>query len=499
MNKLKAIIILSTALLWSSLSSGQSIIDTSILFSQSNYGGSARVLGIGGSQVSLGGDVSSIVSNPAGLGMFNRSVISFSTGLNFITTRSGYHDTTTPDQKANVNIPNMSLVLYKELDSRYTEFKSTSFGVSYNRTNDFHQEYTYQGRGGNSMLDFFLDRAQGVSIQDFEDGNSEYFNDLDGLAARTFLIFPTSDEDPDNGFDDEYISDILGSPLQTEVVSIKGSQSQVSFSYGANYDDKLFLGGGVGLTSIDYSSTKTYEERDFEYNDPDDPDYINPLNSYTLEENLNISGGGINATLGLIFRPADFMQIGGSLTTPTYYSIDDEYDARLNVDYIDFNDEDAETDILVSNYSLITPLRVSGGATFFIGKYGFVSADIEMLNYGKNNIKSDDFFTLEDNQDISAKYGKSYNLKFGSEYRYDMFRFRAGYGHYAKPQIGEGSSRNVFSGGFGVRVKKYFLDLAVVNTQFSEAYSPYPLGSDTPVADINNSNTKGVITFGVNF
>ena len=475
----------------------QDIVDTSILFSQSNYGGSARIQGIGGAQVSLGGDFSSIVSNPAGLGMFNRSAFAFSTGLNFINTRSEYFGTT-PDQKANLNIPNFGLVLHKEFSSKYTKFKSGSFGVSYSRTNDFHQQSTYQGRSESSLLDFFLQNAEGVLIDDFLDENTSDYSSLEGLAARTFLIFPTSDLDA-TGFDDEYTSDVLGNPLQTETISIKGAQAQVSFSYGVNYDDILFLGGGIGLTSINYNSSKSYSETDFIYNDPDDPDYVNPLNQFTLDENLSITGGGINATLGIMFRPADFLQVGGSFTTPTYYDIEDEYDANLSANYSAFEDESASSNIIISNYTLTTPLKLSGGATVFIGKHGFISADVEMLNHGKNNLKSDDYITLEDNQFISASYNKSYNVKIGSEFRYDIFRFRGGYAFYDDPSILKSNNKQMITGGVGVHVKKYFLDLAVVNTTYNADYSPYQTNNATPTVRIRNNNTKILFTFGVNF
>jgi hypothetical protein len=393
----------------------------------------------------------------------------------------------------------MSIVLHKELNSKYSNFKNSSFGVSYSRINDFHQQATYQGRSQSSMLDFFLDNAQGVFIEDFEVSNSFDYSSLEGLAARTALIFPTSDIDTIGGFDDEYVSDILGIPLQTETLSTKGSQYQLSFSYGVNYDDILFIGAGIGLTSVNYSSTKTYSENDFIYDNPDDPDYVNPLNEYNLEENLSITGGGINATLGIMFRPVDFIQFGGSLTTPTYYNLDDEYDAQINVDYNNFDDESAETEIIISNYSLTTPLKLSGGVTVFIGKHGFITTDVEMLNYGKNNIKSDDYITLSDNQHITASYNKSFNVKVGGEFRYDIFRFRGGYGHYDDPNSIKTNSRQLITGGVGIRVKKYFLDLSIVNTLYKSAYNPYQLENISPTAFIKNNNIKAVVSLGVNF
>ena len=47
-------------------------------FSHLFNGGSARIKGIGGATTSLGGDVSSISINPAGVGFFNKKVFSIS-------------------------------------------------------------------------------------------------------------------------------------------------------------------------------------------------------------------------------------------------------------------------------------------------------------------------------------------------------------------------------------------------------------------------------------
>ena len=47
-------------------------------FSHFFNGGSARIKGIGGATTSLGGDVSSISINPAGVGFFNKKVFSIS-------------------------------------------------------------------------------------------------------------------------------------------------------------------------------------------------------------------------------------------------------------------------------------------------------------------------------------------------------------------------------------------------------------------------------------
>ena len=66
--------------------------EDALRFGRSDYslGSTARMQAIGGAQISLGGDISSAVSNPAGLGFFNKSVFTVSPSLNFATSNTDY-------------------------------------------------------------------------------------------------------------------------------------------------------------------------------------------------------------------------------------------------------------------------------------------------------------------------------------------------------------------------------------------------------------------------
>ncbi|MEQ8560818.1 MAG: hypothetical protein RID18_04855, partial [Cytophagales bacterium] len=52
-------------------------------FSSTDRGGTARLQGLAGSGVALGGDLSSVIINPAGLGFYNRSVLSITPQISF--------------------------------------------------------------------------------------------------------------------------------------------------------------------------------------------------------------------------------------------------------------------------------------------------------------------------------------------------------------------------------------------------------------------------------
>lgn len=66
-------------------------------FSQPALNGNARYLSIGGAQGSLGGDLGSLSGNPAGVGMFRKSDISFSLQYNNNSAEGSYLNS--PSQK----------------------------------------------------------------------------------------------------------------------------------------------------------------------------------------------------------------------------------------------------------------------------------------------------------------------------------------------------------------------------------------------------------------
>ena len=114
-------------------------------FSHTFQGGSARVLGIGGASVSLGGDVSSISQNPAGLGFVNRKLISLGYGILGNKSSSSYFGQMMSVENNANDIENISLVLPIKKKDNYLssgivkcpDCAKLNFGISYSRLKDF--------------------------------------------------------------------------------------------------------------------------------------------------------------------------------------------------------------------------------------------------------------------------------------------------------------------------------------------------------------------------
>jgi hypothetical protein len=484
----------------------QTYAESALQFSRSTPTGSARVQGIGGSQIALGGDYSSALSNPAGLGMYNKSEITIGTNLSFLRTNASYLGNNDEEVKPSLNIPGFSVVLHLPKEGS-TSYIGSTIGISYTRTNDFNQSTFYHGTNDNtSIIDSFLDIADSYyndgydnPDQIFGEGGPEY-NTPTGLAYYNFLIGPEDLLDPPgNSYD--YFTDVASIPRQQEDIQTKGSSSQWSFSYGGNYKDKLFFGAGVGVTSLHYKSSKVYTESF------SDDLYLNNL---SLEENLNISGNGINATIGVTGRPLNFLQIGAAFTTPTLYSLSEKYDAYMSTSWKDFdyygdgseilNNEDALTDVVTSSYTLTTPAKLSAGIAL-ISKFGFITGDVDFTNQATARYSSeDDGLSLSsDNSEIKSTYKSALNYRVGAEYRYEIFRVRAGFGvqgNNYKNEFDVDNTITTISGGAGVRLKHWFIDFALVNSRGKNLYSPY---YGAPIVDIKNSLTKGIVTAGFTF
>ncbi|WP_246581573.1 OmpP1/FadL family transporter [Echinicola shivajiensis] len=466
--------------------------DDALRYSYFNATGSARIMGLGGSQFALGGDISNISGNPAGLGFFRKSEFSLTPSYENWQSNSSFIDQKQSDNTGNFALPNVSIVLSTVKDPLNRDnWRGHSFGISINRISNFNNSYGYFSniQGLNSLLDYYVD--------DYNEFGAPPVGDPAGLPLDVGIIgqngnnFYRSDYtyEPDDFVDPIY-------PFQDEFIENEGSLSQITFAYGTNYKNKLFLGGSIGVTSFNFSSFKTYNEEFIDGND-------NTSLYYSLRENLQHNGTGINLNAGLIYKPIDQINLGVSFSSPTWYRYDENFDADINAEFFDLegnpeNQEFAQSDIYYSVINLRTPTKLSAGAAFFINKNGFITADIDYLNYGSMHLSSPDYRLDGANDEIDNSAGNVLNYRVGAEYRIKILRLRAGTALYGDPYKNTEFDRTKaqYTGGIGVKLAKMYVDFAFVHSQFDTYYSPYP-GAD--ILSIDNKSNKGMLTLGFNF
>ncbi|MGI4872044.1 MAG: OmpP1/FadL family transporter [Janthinobacterium lividum] len=516
-------------------------VDDALLFSRTGPSGTARSLGVGGAATALGGDFSSLSINPAGLGLFTKSEFTFSPGIGIGNSTSrvqlnGASTGSSPlDQSANsFHIASVGLVFASRRadNDQSSDWRGGAFSLGFTRQADFNQAFRYQNQtdDGHSFFQFlrepggysspastgYQSALSGIRKQE-STGN---YVDLDGLAYGAYLtgINPVTTTNPYAQINRVARTDANNNLVpvqQNEVLKTKGSLSQFDLGYGGNYRDRLYLGGAVGIVSLNRTRTSTFGEttegeEDFHYDDY-----------------LKTTGTGINARVGLIFRAADALRLGASIQTPTYISLHDEYSTTLvvNPGYVPSGaDNVLTTQPGLLDYSIVTPFRANGGIAALVSKYGFFTADVEYVGYSQARfgLNNDDGTLAKANGLAKSFYKNTINVRTGLEVRLDAFRLRAGAAVYGNPYSQGTANRRTdyVTGGLGYRGKTFFIDAAAVysgrvfgtlfgilddnleTNKFTDQYKPYTLATATtasPAIDIDAHRTTATITAGFLF
>ncbi len=489
---------------------GQSYTPDVLKFSQTNYGSTARFKGMAGAQIGVGGDMSSLGSNPAGLGLFTRSEFTFTPEFNGMTGKANFLNQNTESSKSVLNLNNAGVVFYspswraKGQDTKKGVI-STVFGIGYNRNNDFGAEFSYLGTNpSNSIADYFRDDANFNLPQRPGAGPDDLpVNSLGSLGYEGYLI----DFDEPNG---QFLSSTRNnsnaqsasnSQYKNEIRS--GSTSELNVAGALNISNQVYIGASVGLVNVRYISDGEFRESG--YNFAEDANY-----SLVFRRNQETTGTGINARLGVIFRPADNFRIGGTLQTPSWMLIEDNTSFKLNTSIGTNRNYDIEPINSLFTYRVRTPLKGSLGASYVIAGKALVSADVDYIDYSSIRFSTDQGVEpgtiAAENRLVKDYYKSTANYRVGAEYKIDnALSIRGGYGLNGSAIKGDSDyfATKIYTGGLGYRVNNYYFDVAYQHLNTNTELAPYEVGTaenpEEPVADIKTQRNNVFLTFGVRF
>jgi hypothetical protein len=481
-------IIISIVLAIASISSifAQNEIDA-LRYSQIYYGGTARSTAMGGAFGALGADFSTLSQNPAGIGLYKISEFTFSPSFYIGKTSSKFSDSPIrDDNKYNVNLGNIGFVYTFFKRGNYVEepgFKSAQFGFGINRLNNFNNRMIIEGfNSTSSMLNQYVNYANGYYPDNLNSFDTR-------LAYATHLIKPSISDSL------HYTSVVSGGVTQRKTVSSGGSMNEVVMTLGGNYSDKLYIGATIGFPFIRYFEQSTYKEIDSK-------DSINNFNSFTVSDDLQTTGAGINFKFGIISRPIEMIRIGLAFHSPTYYySMQDEYSRKIESDLASQGKFSTYSPKGSFDYELTTPLRVIGSLAFVFGEYGLLSADYEFVDYSEPRLRAENTDFSYQTDAIQTKYNTTSNIRVGTEWRLNPLAFRAGYAIYGSPfksGVNDGK-RTTLSFGIGFREKQFFIDFAYAYSKQSEDYyfyDPSVVPALSPVKnELKGSNIMMTIGF----
>ncbi|WP_026899405.1 OmpP1/FadL family transporter [Daejeonella oryzae] len=466
-------------------------------FSINQAGSTARFNSLAGAQTGVGGDLSSVNGNPAGIGLFTKSEFSLTPEFNNYKADALYLGGQTIGNKDKINLNHAAIVWHMPFKKQKgsdleTGWISSNYGISFSKDNDFNNNISYSGiNGDNSIADYFAELAS----NNYGSPSSLPSGTLERMAYDNYLI----------GYDSQgYFPETDVNNEQTRLDSRKGTQSEVTFAAGANYSNKFYIGVSLGLASINYTSDAEYIEKGFN---------VTENNEYELSyrQNQFTEGTGINGKVGVLFRPNSCVRLGATVETPTWYTFDDSYNEVLNTQYGSTGLDSQfvnNSETYNFSYKLRTPLKLTGGIGIFLNNQGFISADVDYVDYSQINFSAVDNMNsdiiADNNREIRNNYRSAVNYRLGGEYKIENIMLRAGYGRTGSPYKETVSSdalkSDTFSGGLGYRINNYYIDLAYQNVTYNSSFKPYTLAGGTePTATIKNTRNNIFLTIGSRF
>ncbi|MFT4022362.1 MAG: hypothetical protein QM664_01110 [Flavihumibacter sp.] len=228
--------------------------------------GTARNQAIGGAGGSLGGDISSIFINPAGIGMYKTSEVVLSPGLQFYSNKGDYRGSNTTATGGNFILGTSGVVF--GMQDRYRPNKSSAFAIGVNRIADFNNKISYQG--ANNFSSF----SEGYAAEIASSGlsldnalNSASISFPARMALYTYLVDTLTL--PGGG------TEVVGTPMryalenntgfalnQRNDIATSGGITEIGLSYGGNSNNKFYWGFTLGLPIYNYKRTSTLTETD---------------------------------------------------------------------------------------------------------------------------------------------------------------------------------------------------------------------------------------------
>lgn len=483
-------------------------------YAQTQITGTAHYMGMAGAMSSLGGDISAISQNPAGIAVYRTSELATTIGLNFVNTKTDQYGSKHDESLTKFTFDNIGYIGTAKLRNSGSGVMNWNFGFVYNRLMSYDRNYKSSGgvRTGSdysSLTDYIAAKTNGIYEDDliYEKGQYDPYNHMPWMSVLGYEGNLIQSVTPGGNI---YESAIFGNMLGSELnVTERGHVDTYDFTVGFNYSNLLYVGLTLGVTDLDYS----YESRYFE---DFDSDY------FGLANGLSTEGTGINVKVGAILSPAYFWRIGLAYHSPTYYNMTDRYWGDV---YNAPGTEDAYTPDGVTDYEINTPQKLLVGTSFILGRKGALSFDYEYCDYSSVKIKNDGGFN-ETPDYLKDDLKGTHTIKIGGEYMViPGLAVRAGYAHVTSPLSSDVKNENVeiptsgtiphytvdkgynyYSCGLGYRYNNIFVDLTyVLKSQKEDLYAFSPMFYDgaqdifPAVSSLKTNRSNVLLTFGVTF
>lgn len=545
---MKKITMIALAVLTTVSAGAQTIYDAANI-AQKDLNGTARFVGMGGAMGALGGDISTIGTNPAGIGIYRSNDAMLTFGYSMTGTESKYLGNKFEENKSRWNFDNAGFVLSTKIGNQ-TSLRYVNFGFNYHKTKSFYKNMSMAGALGTLSQTYQMAaQADGCTPEFWESSRYNHFNNpeigwLSALGYNGYLISPEITTKPtDWKYTDDQgnqLYDDDGKPLYenydfyTSVVDgvnnanirrfrsqERGGIDQYDFNVSFNVNDRFYFGVTVGAYDVNYWKSTLYDE-----------DYGGGT-GYVLESYNRISGSGFDVKLGTIFRPIESspLRIGLAVHTPVFYNLTYTTNAYLRSDLF-FGDDAEPSATEVDSYAALghrnmnrdfelrTPWLFNASLGYTVGNYLALDAEYEYEDYSSMKFRDDegyeDTFEFENNEMGNKLKGVS-TFRIGAEYKpISEFSLRAGYNYSTAAfekdafkslaynsintdtDYSNSKSMNTFTLGVGYRFSAFYADLAYKYDTYKANFYAFD-EADLQATKVTNTRSQVLFTLGVRF
>ncbi len=475
--------------------------------------GTARYVGMGGAMDALGADLSTMSSNPAGIGLFRRSTIAATAGF------------MSQQDAKKFDFGNTSHVTFDQIGFVYSSPSGKSsyinIGFNYHKSRDFN---------------YILKASNGLN------GASQ--NKLSYLKQADELFYPegTLDDANVNGYDSHgndastfsqvdylYYNGLLTREIEEGGKTVldfnpydatafnmdrasKGYIGEYDFNFSGNINDRVYLGVTFGVYDVHY---KGYSE------------YTESLSggNVTLADERTITGSGFDVKAGIIVRPIENspFRIGLSVSSPTFYDLTTENVSRLD-NGSPYGEYDGVHSSEAYDFKFNTPWKFGLSLGHTVGNYLALGASYEYADYSSIDsriIDGDGYDWWTDSYYESSSSDKEMNdatsyslkgvstIKLGAEYKpVPELAIRLGY-NYVSPMYNENGykdgsvwspgtwyssttdytnwkSTNRITCGVGYQIDKFNIDLAYQYSAQNGDFYPFMEYSGSSKSFVNS-------------
>lgn len=391
-------------------------------FANTDLNGTARYVGMGGALGALGGDLSTMGANPAGIALFRHHEVAGTASMLF-TGESGQlgHD------KTRGSLDQLGIVFAFDTENpSHTGVQYVNFGVNYHKTRNHLGNFNTNVQNLNGTF------SQTYQIANL--ANQAYDNDSWGMMADLSApLYNEAGELSKDGIITDWYDDngnfagYDGVPAQSALYQRHqwGSTTQTDFNLSMNVSNQFFFGATVGIYDVKYSRDAWYQEVGTDGN------------AYDFTNWYDTDGYGFDVKLGAIIRPipSSPFRIGLTIHTPTWYRLEDQNGSTLY-----YNDQFVAQDATDPyEYEYRTPWKfgVSLGTT--VGNYFAIGAEYEYSDLGtahynvSDDMNNNDYFRYINSQ-TKQMLKSQHTFKVGMEVKpADHFAIRAGYNYVSSP------------------------------------------------------------------